>query len=316
MYLTLLQHVPVRILVLVLSHLIELLMNEVLMLNPNMVNRLEPSFYPWMAFQTLVDGRPRTCGVIVDLREDDRAINFNKLQSLATVAMHNQLASAGGKVAVIRSESISVMQTSVSEKVTPVWCGNATAAAAFYTGNLGESRFVVHGPSRKCYHADIRIKENKVEQNWVVTLDKVVECIWRDRRVVFASFLNEYAIVEGPLPNDITPEDARCELVGNCLHAKLAVVSLVGGYPIVEFFNSNGKHGAAPQTGLATIAVAMRSTRWLKSLFRDHLVSYRTTSGIYIENIPVTSAVTNRSICVKMPAVTVEIVAQAESVSS
>ena len=77
---------------------------------------------------------------------------------------------------------------------------------------------------------------------------------------------------------------------------------------VVEFHNSNGRHGGAPQTGLATIALATRSVPWLKDLFADGFVTYPSQAGPRQAGLPATSPAAGGRIAVEMPTVAVELV--------
>jgi hypothetical protein len=87
-------------------------------------------------------------------------------------------------------------------------------------------------------------------------------------------------------PPGSPPEAARRELLGPSDSGKLAVISPGPDGTIVRFYNSNGRHGAVPQTGIASIALAARSLGWLGECFADGHIRYFNADGIRSEPLP------------------------------
>lgn len=229
------------------------------------------------------------------------------LRDLALLAGRNAASCAYGKVVVIGRHGISTFQATPDGATAPVFCGNSTAAAIGYLGG-GKHRTMVYGVADGPYEVSARIYGATIAQIWLVPAASPEERSWRGCRVVFLPALNDYALVFGELPAGVSPEAARCELLGPDPACKLAIVSGSGPDAVVEFHNSNGRHGGAPQTGLATIALATRSVPWLKDLFADGFVTYPSQAGPRQAGLPATSPAAGGRIAVEMPTVAVELV--------
>ena len=113
--------------------------------------------------------------------------------------------------------------------------------------------------------------------------------------------------MEGPLPAGVTPEQARQALVGETLSAKLAVVQRSPTGAFVSFFNAGGAHGAAPLTGLVTLAIATRRSPWAADVFAEGKLSYRTKAGVVSEQLLAVVGHADGAISVAMPEVIVRL---------
>jgi hypothetical protein len=84
---------------------------------------------------------------------------------------------------------------------------------------------------------------------------------------VFCSVLNPYLIINGPTQTDIEELLAKLYETSRTVNEKVAVVETAsraaGGIPKVTFYNCNGRHGAAPMTGVASLALMARQVGWL-----------------------------------------------------
>ncbi len=230
-------------------------------------------------FLTHEGGQPLTFGLIVDRRADSSAIAAQGLGELADSANRHPDACAFGKIAVLTREGIFTFQALSEGETVPVFCGNSTAAAIKCLSDSSEIHAALHGMAGISYRARARIEGNTVTQTWTLPREAAEKLEWRGCRVLRLRTLNDYAIVLGRLPEGVDPNAARIELLGPCAAGKLAIVDLSVDGPIVEFHNSNGMHGAVPQTGLATIALAARSTGWLRDIFSNGRIRYRTRTG-------------------------------------
>jgi len=150
---------------------------------------------------------------------------------------------------------------------------------------LGRTPIKVFGPAGKVFEVALVTRGLYVAQTWTMAPPTCSEDIWLGRRVLRLDVLNPYAILEGPLPAEATPEEARRALVGKNLSAKLAVVQPSPAGAFVSFDNASGAHGAAPMTGLVTLAFAIRLSPWAADVFVDGKISYRTKAGLVTESL-------------------------------
>lgn len=258
-------------------------------------------------FLTHDGGRPLTFGVIADRRHEHVDPRTMDLRDMALLAGRNADACAYGKVVVIGRRGIFTFQATPDGGTAPVFCGNSTAAAIGCVGG-GAQRTKVHGVANSPYEVSARIDGGAIAQTWMVPAAAPEERVWRGCRVVFLPALNDYALVFGDLPAGVSPEAARRELLGADPACKLAIVGGSGPDAVVEFHNSNGRHGGAPQTGLATIALATRSVPWLEGFFATGVVTYPSQTGPRQARLPVTSPAAGGRIAVEMPTVSVDLV--------
>jgi hypothetical protein len=255
---------------------------------------------PFCVFATYRNGMLCTGGVIVDCREAARDPSQAEFAALARAA-HRPDAAAFGKIAVVRSNEIAVYEG--ARGTSPTFCGNATAAALRYLNGDGEARALVRCGDRSCDVAAY-IHGRSVAHSWFLPETVIEQHDWRGRRTIKLTALNRYAIVIGSLPT--RAEEARAELVGVTPDSKLAVVDPTHATPFAEFHNSNGRHGAAPHTGLATIALAALSLPWFAALFPEGRLQYRTRNGVVIDELPALSPMPDRRLVVPMPAMAVD----------
>lgn len=225
-------------------------------------------------FLTQEGGKPRTFGLVVDRRHQAAALAISELAELAELANDHPGSCAFGKIAVLAVEGIFTFQAGHEKASCPVFCGNSTAAAIACLNDGGELRSALHGMACAPYEVSARIVGDTVSQSWILPPGRVAEHRWRGRTVLLLKALNDYAVVLGDLPDGLHPEAARRELLGAGIGGKLAVVADEGDGPVVRFFNSNGRHGAVPQTGIASLALGARASGRLRSCFPDGELSY------------------------------------------
>jgi len=238
-------------------------------------------------FLTHDGGFPLTSGFVVDQRADPAPAPLEAVLDLAKLANRPANACAFGKIALISADGISTFQSLPDNRLTPSFCGNSTAAAVHCMAAAGEDVISrVHGASSISYSLTASIDKDIIRQSWLLPAPVVEEIEWHGRRVLLLRSLNDYAIVLGDIPAGMSPEMARTELLGLGGCTKLAVVTDGGNLPSVQFYNSNGQHGAVPQTGLASLALASRCTPRLADVLSDGFVSYLTTAGIQKAALP------------------------------
>lgn len=258
-------------------------------------------------FLTHDRGYPLTFGLVFDRREHDAARATAGLEQFAEAANSHPGACAWGKIAVLASDGIHTFQATADGQVLPVFCGNSTAAAIARLAGEGDVRTRLHGPSPLPYEVNAHAGDAGVRQAWTLPPGLVEERMWRGRQVICARAFNDYAIVIGDLPDGLSAEEARRELLG-CLHAgKLAIVAGAKGSMVVEFHNANGRHGAVPQTGAATIALAARTTVALADCFPDNRLTYLTGEGLRSAALPAIVPVGEGTMALEMPRIAVKL---------
>jgi hypothetical protein len=243
-----------------------------------------------------------TAGVLADLQHHNFDLQTADLPALAKAAVGIPGACAYGKIVVLAKDGIFTFQATTAGDTVPAFCGNSTAAAVSYLGGKAPIRATVHGTAS--YEVSARTRFGVVAQEWLVPAQAVAQRTWRGRQVLLLPTLNDYALVLGELPQGVCPEAVRRELLGAA--GKLAVIG-TGRNPIVEFYNSNGKHGGAPQTGLASIALAARALPWLNASFPDGQLTYLTEDGPRRAPLTAVSESACGRISITMPAVSVSL---------
>jgi hypothetical protein len=238
-------------------------------------------------FMTHVDRFPLTTGIVVDRRGRHDLTPGAGLADLAVLANADRQACAYGKIAVIADDGIHAFQVMHDGRQSPAFCGNSTAAAIACMDLASDLLTRVHGPSSNAYSVSARASRDGVSQAWFLQQPVVEEIDWCDRKVLLVRALNDYAIVVGELPDSHCPEQARTQLLGQAGCGKLAVVETGVHAPMVRFFNTNGQHGAAPQTGLASIALAAMTVDWFGEAFADRRVGFMTRNGLRTVGLPV-----------------------------
>lgn len=226
-------------------------------------------------FLTFENSSPRTSGLVVDRRGRDKRLTEEDVQILRMAADGGQSVCAFGKIALLTDNGIETFQVTAEGKLTAAFCGNSTAAAVAHSGNDLRGPVRVKGPACETYEVTARIADGAVHQTWLVPDSPPTHLVWNGCRTILLHCLNDYAIIEGSLPEGITPEQARGELFGDQTGAKVAIIRGSQSHPEVEFHNSNGRHGAAPQTGLASIALAARYGGWLADRLSSGMVSFQ-----------------------------------------
>lgn len=264
-------------------------------------------------FVTNVGGDLRTCGVVV-VRPDHDAVDLDGLDlaSLAIVADGVPDAAARGKLVIIGKDGVAVFQTKPGLRPELVWCGNGSAAVPLVSKSP-ETAFDLFGPQGTVVSVTQTLTGSSVEQIWTLPEFNLVEVDWRGRRALRCEGLNRYAVVLGPLPDGVTPQDARYALAGSGLREKLAIITpSTRGIPHVAFHNAHGLHGAAPASGVATLAVLARLTPFIGDHFSAGSLTYDTKAGRVEVPLPDILFEPSGAISVVMPKVDVHLSALAD----
>jgi hypothetical protein len=272
--------------------------------------RLRPYRIPAQSctFQTDVGGDLRTCGVVIG-RPGNSALNLNglDLDLLAVAAAGVPEAAARGKLVVLGEDGVAVFQTKPNVEPELAWCGNGTASVPLFLG-CPRAAFHLSGPGGKGVRVVQTLIGGSVKQVWTLRAFGIVEADWLDCLVARCDGLNPYAVVRGPLPDGVAPEEARRALVGTGLNTKLVVVSpSATGAPHVAFHNAHGLHGAAPTTGVATLAILGRLSARFGALLAGGSVKYDTKVGRIEVPLPDIQIENAGAISVMMPAVEIRL---------
>lgn len=259
-------------------------------------------------FETWVADELRTVGVVVhrpqSLSKDFVGLD---LQSLARIAQGRPEASARGKIAILGRDGLRVLQSDAAGNVEPAVCGNATAAAARFLSSR-VSTLKIFGPNEREFSVTVSQNTACVSQTWTFATPGFSEFKWRGRHCVFIDALNPYVVIAG-LPKGSEPENVRREIAGKHLNTKLAVLDRSrGGQAKVSFYNANGKHGAAPMTGLVTLALAARLSPEITDLVADGKVAFMTKSGVVTCSLPPLTRTADGRVEVSMPNVDVRLI--------
>ncbi|MCA8929628.1 MAG: hypothetical protein KDC18_16300 [Alphaproteobacteria bacterium] len=253
------------------------------------------------SFETRRRGKLRTTGVVVQ-----RPL-AHVLERLATehaayarVALSRSDGAARGKLAFFDDNELSVLQVGPRGELTPAFCGNATAAVALAHGRPN-GRMRLADPGGGQVSVDYRRDGNNVAQDWLIPSMSVEDFMWRGRRVFRVNGLNVYNIVVGGLPVGVAAETCRVQLAAGHPNAKLAVLGDGPERCRVAFYNASGRHGAAPMTGLASLAVLASSSSAFAAHLGERAVTYQTAAGQEKFDLPEIGTAEDGRLRVAMP---------------
>jgi hypothetical protein len=229
-------------------------------------------------FQTIVECQPRTVGTIFLIPESTRLEDWDEADAQTLGRMHElppeTRATARGKVVLLEGDARGRVFQVRQRQATVVACGNATAAAAAviaHTDGPSSVSFLVDAPG-VIARVTARVVGTPtwrcVEQDWEVDAEPILSFVdLAGEQVPWVRFLNDYLILK--TSSLLTPEEvlrfAEHDLKIPGLRAKVAVVH-PGAPPFLRFYGCNGLHGAAPLTGLSTVALAAARLPWLGAL--------------------------------------------------
>lgn len=271
--------------------------------------------------ETYKQDRLRTVGTGYILPPEwDRLSDWDATDASALTRMFdrqtgNSLASARGKLILIqpatmgRKPALICYQTK-GKDVSHAFCGNATAAGAVIhahlTGGDAVSFEVTDGNRSAQVYAQVDLNDVGacVDQSWEIGEQVIAEEIkFQGQRAVRCSLLNDYLILAEPLPFDpvtvLQSPDSPVKGIG----AKLAVIEKCWHVSRVRFFNCNGQHRAAPQTGLATLTFAALRIPWVGEMLGGGAVQH--PGGI--DALPTVESLGDGTVSVAMPKVEVRL---------
>lgn len=231
-------------------------------------------------FETRKDGKPRTTGVVLQRRRASITdLPSKELATYTQATLARSDAAARGKLAIHGGGELCVLQASPHGDLTPAYCGNATAAVALVqTCASGELKLAAPGGGQVT--VKYRCTGSLVTQSWLIPSMTVKGFTWRNRRCFRVRGLNAYTVVTGGLPVGVSAETCRTQLAAGHPNAKLAVLGEGAERNHVAFFNASGRHGAAPMTGLASLAVAAHASPEFAARLGGRAVTYQTATGI------------------------------------
>lgn len=216
---------------------------------------------------------------------------------------------ARGKVVFIRERNgyseVYCYQTK-GRDASPTICGNAAAAAARLLAkktNMPNVEF-----SLKATEVEVKVLATVgdcgcVSQEWLINTSATCEeFVVADRRTVSCNFLNPYLLLEGSVSERSAALLASvADRFGANLNNKYALIDSSGSIPQVRFFGCNGVHGAAPLSGIVTLALAAQRVEWIRRAFAGGMFEH----PMGIELLPEVSAVTTNQALLVLPEIEV-----------
>jgi hypothetical protein len=253
-------------------------------------------------FETVWNGQLRTCGIILARpRRPATDIAGLDLHRLAAAAVGRPGATASGKLVLLGSNGAAVFQTRPPGLAELVLCGNAAAAIALLSPEE-ERRFTLFGPDGARLHVIQRRMDSLVLQRWRLADVEIAPSSWHNCSAIHCRGLNRYTVVIGPLPAGLTPEDAGCDLARAGLGAKVVILSpRAGAATEAVFLNDKGRHGAAPATGLATLAILARRSALVRDSLPGNIVAYHAAGRRIEAPLPAASGEPDGSVAIDMP---------------
>ncbi len=237
-------------------------------------------------FETRKNGLLRTAGVVLL-----QGVGFGwdlpreVADACVKMALARTDAAARGKVAVLGDRELRVLQADGDGQLQLALCGNATAAAILVS-NKSDGELEVEGPGGSRITSAFHRAGNTISQSWLLPSMQVSDFTWRGRRCARVSGLNSYFVICGGLPVGMAAETCRLQLAEGQLNAKLAVFGHGAAQNHVVFFNASGQHGAAPMTGLASIAVAAHALPHFATRISAPIITYQTVLGSVTYALP------------------------------
>lgn len=230
-------------------------------------------------FHTGQRGALRTFGVLLyQPRHSADDLPAADVAFYARAALARPDAAARGKVAVLAADGLLVLQADAHGGLRPALCGNATAAAVLMLPQPRGQLTLIAPNGSRCI-AEFSRSGGFVTQNWLIAAPTVAAFTWRGRTCVRIEGLNSYVVVTGDLPDDLPPEDCMAELTSGRPNAKMAVLARGATRAEVVFYNTSGRHGAAPFTGLANLAIAARVVPEVTRELNGPTVTFQTAQG-------------------------------------
>jgi hypothetical protein len=230
-------------------------------------------------FRTGTVAAPKTVGVIFDLTDTDYtglskwqwsdALTVFKITKKAVEDVH---AAAKGKVIFIdRTPEIpeAICFQANGKSAEPAWCGNSYAAVAAYLHRAGcNTKFNVLNASLLSVGANVTIYDEddfSVTQQWEIEKRFVFNDTLRlfRHRAIFLRFLNDYRVIVSRTIEDF-------DLCFNRVAKQLSTLRLTDKICLLHpqsgkviFLTASYIHGAAPVTGLCSLAFLKLKVGWL-----------------------------------------------------
>lgn len=243
---------------------------------------------PVIKFRTGNEPIPKTIGIIVDLHDTE----FNSLaewtpSEISGIYKLNKdrneelNAAAKGKVILIdRTEKLpkAICYQANGKIAEPAWCGNSYAAAAAYLNNDGcNTQFSVLNNSVLSVDANVALLNDgnySVSQAWEIEKRYVLNDTLRlfRHRAIFLRFLNDYRVIISNTAGSFQKcyDRVSKQLSTLRLTDKICLFHPESGR--VAFLTASYIHGAAPVTGLCSLAFLKQQVGWLGERMRSNTV--------------------------------------------
>ena len=249
-------------------------------------------------FRTGTAEVPKTVGVIFDLTDTDfRSLeNWSWIDALTVFKITKKVvedvrATAKGKVIFINRATETpqaICFQANGKSAEPAWCGNSYAAVAAYLQHTGcKTQFNVLNDSLLSIAANVTVNgENdfSVSQQWEIEKRFLFNDTLRlfRHRAIFLRFLNDYRIIVSRKIEDfeICLNKLAKQISSLRLTDKICLLHPQSGK--VVFLTASYIHGAAPVTGLCSLALLKLKVGWLS----ERMVSNTVTTPLGEEQLP------------------------------
>lgn len=273
-------------------------------------------------FATARGEQMRTIGMIALLPswapkiEDWSLADMQALDRFTNPIRECKAATARGKVGVVEMPQVEgglKRQTCyqiAKNAIEQVFCGNCAAGGSavmtLITGQTDHAFDVVSKEATLKGTAKVARKGRRfaVEQNWGLDFTPQIEV----KKVggfdaVECSFLLPYQVVRAPKGTDVSEIYAAFEKRNGIQSKVLVLDANASPHPSAHFYNSNGRHGAAPLTGLVTLAFLRTQIDWIADAVKGGTIE--TPSSI--EEVPDARGDGKGGTLIKMPNLDVEL---------
>lgn len=247
---------------------------------------MKNSFYT--KFRTGTEDAPKTVGVIYDLTDTDFSNLENWTWSDASFVFKQTKrivddirAAAKGKVLFV-NRSLEIPQVicfqANGKSAEPAWCGNSYAAAAAYLHRAGsKTKFDVLNKSVLNVSANVsKLSDGNysVSQAWEIEKRFVLNDTLRlfRHRAIFLRFLNDYRVIISNTADSFQNcfDRVAKQLSTLRLTDKICLLHPQSGR--VAFLTASYIHGAAPVTGLCSLAFLKQRVGWLGERMNSNTV--------------------------------------------
>lgn len=230
-------------------------------------------------FRTGNEPTPKTVGIIVDLHDTEfssltewSASEISGIYKLYKDRNEELNAAAKGKVILIdRTEKLpkAICYQANGKIAEPAWCGNSYAAASAYLNRVGcDTQFTVLNKSVLSVNADAALLADgnySVSQAWEIEKRFVLNDTLRlfRHRAIFLRFLNDYRVIISNTADSFQKcfDRVAKQLSTLRLTDKICLLHPQSGR--VAFLTASYIHGAAPVTGLCSLAFLKQRVGWL-----------------------------------------------------